>query len=114
MPILPKPKSTKCPTKQLQDMIEKCRRRKCFEGFTLEQLDSVCLLAMENICSTNYKNVYVKLIQNKLTYVASIHRKGIKWHKSYSDVVEAAKGVDKKFLAAGKNPVNFKWPKKVA
>jgi hypothetical protein len=109
--------NTCVPTQKIQAFEKFLKRRKSFEDITLQEIKNISCVGIRRVKATNYKGVFVIKRGNVFTYLASIKRKKpknelLKWYCSFSDVLVAAKAVDKKLLEHGLAPVNFNFKPK--
>ncbi len=105
---------TKVPTEKIQAFEKFLKRRKSFEDIELEEIKNISCMGNVKIKATNYNHVSVVKRGNIFTYFAFIKKqknknKTIKWCCSFSNVIIAAKAVDKKLLEHGFAPVNFNF-----
>lgn len=106
--------NTEVPTKEINHFLKLLKNRKCFEGLILQKIDNISPVGNIRIKYTNYKYVSVVRKGNIFTYFAYISlkitkTKKLRWWQSFSDVLVAAKAVDRKLLENGLPPVNFNY-----
>ncbi len=106
--------NTTVPTQEIQNFEKLLKRRKSFEDLELEEIKEISCIGNIKVNDTNYKHVFVVKKGNVFTYLACIRKKNIpkqplKWCRSFSNVLDAAKAVDKKLLEHGFPPVNFNF-----
>ena len=110
--------NTRVPTQEIQAFEKFLKRRKSFEDIPLQEIKNISCMGNIRVNVTNYKCVFVIKRGNVFTYLAYIRKKNserkiIKWCCSFSDVLAAAKAVDKKLLEHGFASVNFNFKAKL-
>lgn len=110
--------NTIVPTQEIQAFEKFLKKRKSFEDIPLQEIKNISCVGIRRLKATNYKCVFVIKRGNVFTYLAFIKKKKsknefLKWYCSFSDVLVAAKAVDKKLLEHGFAPVNFNFKAKL-
>lgn len=108
--------NTSVPTQKIEDFEKFLKKRKSFEDINLVEIKNISCVGNKRVTPTNYKYVFIIKKGNLFTYLASIRKKvskrnslNLKWCCSFSNVLVAAKAVDRKLLEYGFKPVNFNF-----